>query len=262
MKTKRKLVVGITSLALVLLMLIGMTMAYLTDQRTVLNLLGLGRGKDENGNTVQAVQISLTEPSFVDKADKVTYLGATEEEDGLAPEAVEVIAENLKPNEEIFKDPTIENVGAESVYLRVSANKEKIDKLAELGLAINEDDFTFNEADGFWYYSADGISCAEFKKGESVQFFVVEKLEGAEDELSYYSMKIPALWGNAEIKTFVEEFKAIANDENALLELGITAQAIQFESYTPTGLSWADSGTIIEVALDDRQETLEANAAG
>ena len=68
MNTKRKLSITILSIAVALLLLVGLTVAYLTDARSVLNRLGIGAGKDENGNIRKAVMLSLTEPSFAKQA--------------------------------------------------------------------------------------------------------------------------------------------------------------------------------------------------
>ena len=61
MKTKRKsLIVTIMVLALAVLLLVALTLAYLTDQRQTTNVLGIGA--DEDG--LKSVMISLTEPTF------------------------------------------------------------------------------------------------------------------------------------------------------------------------------------------------------
>lgn len=60
MKQKRKFTLAVVSLTLVTLLLVGLTLAYLTDQRTVKNILGFGTGSDGKAT----VQLSLKEVEF------------------------------------------------------------------------------------------------------------------------------------------------------------------------------------------------------
>lgn len=262
MKTKRRITVMVTSLAVALVLLVGLTMAYLTDSRSVLNQLGIGVGKDENGNIKQAVQISLEEPSFIasleldgdNPVDSATYLLSDPSE-----EVTEALKSNLVPGDKIFKDPTITNVGSDSVYLRVKIDvtADQMEKMTtDLGLAINDEIFTKGN-DNYWYYTGEkaGASCAEFSPEGVASFFktTVDADSGRDTELSQYSMLIPNTWKNSDVREFLEVEEGESG--NLLLEMKITAQAIQFKNFEPNGLEWTEieESDIEEVALGDRR---------
>lgn len=246
MKTKRKFTMMVTGLALALALMVGLTFTYLTDQRNVTNLLGIGVGTDSEGNVINAVQISLEEPSFAAKADAGTakYL-----EEDKQKELTEAAMTGLLPGDFIYKDPTITNVGSEAVYLRVKIEMTaaQIQTLVDdLGLTINPQ-FVAGDTDDngyqYYYYVGTGTECAEVASGAEVLFFnVTDDGEGMN-----YSMSIPATWTNADVKDFIG-----ASGEK-LISMPIVAQAIQARAYTPDGLSWDNAGhDIQEVELGDR----------
>ncbi|MDL2324262.1 hypothetical protein LJC61_03810 [Ruminococcaceae bacterium OttesenSCG-928-A16] len=240
MKAKRRVAVIATSLALAAIMLVGLTVAYLTDSRTATNVMGIGAGTDSEGNLKQSVMISLEEPSFVAHADEVTYLLANPD-----AEVTEASIENLLPGDNIYKDPTVTNSGADSVYLRVKIDMAdaQLQKLVDdFGLEIN-DGFE-KGTDGYYYYTGSTAgTLAEFTPGSVVEFF---KTTGTGTDK--YSMSIPSTWKNSDLETFL-------GSDSASFEMPIIAQAIQFRNFEPTGLAWTGvaDADIQEVALANRR---------
>lgn len=256
-KSKRKVTMGVMALALVVILLVSFTIAYLTDSRTVLNLLGIGAGVDENGNPKQAVMLSLTEPSFVKKAgsSNVEYLtgNGPDAEKGTPGEVTKATVSNLMPGDKIYKDPTIKNTGSEAVYLRVKFDVDS-STLSTLtgtfGLALNDENaatasgFFKLHTDGYYYFTKDGNDLAKFEPDSVADFFVTQTDESNDK----YSMAIPATWGNAELTAF------LGTEGAKLLELPITAEAIQAKNYDPgDGLGWENPGTIVAVSAANRK---------
>lgn len=235
MRKKRKLTLAVVILAIMLVVAIGFTIAYLTDQRKATNILGLGVGED---GTTQSVMISLTEPSFAAHADDDSqkYLAS----DATTGEITEATASNLLPGDRIYKDPTIKNVGADKVFLRVKLDitASQMEKLEKLDFSVNTTDFELG-ADGFYYYTAGTAGkCAEFAPGTSVDFFVTD---GSVPDK--YSMEIPEQWENSDIRELLGVTGTDPVGSNAVFNLPITAQAIQARNYEPVGLTWPDVGT-------------------
>lgn len=101
---KRNLITSVVALALVSLLGIGATLAYLTDNAQVTNTFTSG-----------SVKIDLQEPSW-------------NPEDG----------QDLAPGDVIDKDPRIINVGKNDAYMMIQV--EGMDDMTEIGFAANYDD--------------------------------------------------------------------------------------------------------------------------
>ena len=248
MNTNRKISITILSIAVARLLLVCITVAYLSDASSVLTSMGMGACKDENGNIRKAVMLSLTEPSFAKQAgtDNVEHLT------GFENEVTSVSVFSLMPGDKIFKNPTIKNDGTDSVYLRVKIDMTDalMAKLSnDLGLTITNTvngaiGYFVKGADGYYYYTKDGSTCAEFKTGEVVDLF---KTTGS--GTYKYSMTIPETWKNSDITAFLGTGNELMSD------MPIVAQAIQFRNYDPgSGLAWTGvaDADIEEVALAER----------
>ncbi|MDL2324261.1 hypothetical protein LJC61_03805 [Ruminococcaceae bacterium OttesenSCG-928-A16] len=224
MKTKkRSFVVAVTVLSLVALLLVSFTLAYLTDQRSTLNVLGIGTGGD-NGDT-PTVRIELTEPGFAGTEGAVT----TPMNPGTENEYSKVELYNVLPGQKVDKDPTITNTGAEAVYVRVKIldeNDAVVDlnsaTLAVLGASVDATNWT--QKGDYWYLNS------TLAVGASAKLFTNN---GTADEP--YTMMIPADKSNQDLA-----------DIMGLLNLNIIAESIQSRAFTPDMTAaepWTVEGT-------------------
>lgn len=221
MKTnhKRKFTVIVTCLALATLMLVGLTMAYLTDMRSVVNTLGIGKGGD--GPDDFSVKVSLTEPSFVAhaKAGSVTYLN----DDAAKGQVTAATNDNILPGDKIYKDPLVGNGGKDSILVRVktSITEDAMDLLVdEFGLVINP---LFElQSDGYYYLMDSGAPAILAPDSAAVPFFLTT---GTAPDA--YSMTVPLGWDYEDIEN---ELEAVGIDYEDF-DLTITAEAIQSRNY-------------------------------
>lgn len=218
MKSKRKVSIIVTTLTLAVLLLVGMTVAYLTDLREVTNKLGIGVDKDGTQN----VLVSLKEPAFQAKAQAgdVVY-GLPKRTD----EPTSVAAYNLKPGDKIFKDPQIKNAGSDSIYVRVkigmkAAHLQKL--MTDLGLAINP---AFVEKDGYYYYGAGTASAVLAKGSAAIDFFVIKGSDATNND-HRWTMTIPETWNNDDVKEFAEYM-----DTKGVIQMPIRVEAIQTQNF-------------------------------
>lgn len=203
---KKKLTVMVTSLALVGLIGVGASLAYFTDQDSATNIITMGH-----------VDIDLTEPN---------YPGGTTGGE----------IENVKPGDQITKDPTITvQQGSENSYVRAKITVEGLDEEhANLLLAKNENgsymylDINTNDwlesTDGYFYYVGDAGNGKDgvLKAGQSVELFT--------------TVTIPGLgWGNE-----------MADKSFSILVSAEAIQAANFEPSTNNGVyGWFENGTSI-----------------
>lgn len=227
---KRRMTVAITAVALVLLMMIGMTLAYLTDQRNVLNVLGIGTGGSSGGGgeDTPTIQISLTEPEFKKGAIETIM------NEGEANEYTMYEMYNILPNVGVYKDPTVTNTGKEVAYVRVKMVKKTAVKDADGnitgyvtdpgGAALGVNDlYPFANvalATG-WVAGDDGYfyRATPLAVGESVAFFATQGAGTTEDPT--HTMKVPAEIDNEDLKEI-----------QGILNLEIVAEAIQGRGFT------------------------------
>lgn len=162
---KKKLTVLVASLALVGVIGVGASLAYMTDNDTAANIITMGH-----------VDIDLTEPN---------YPGNENGE-----------ISNVKPGDHIVKDPTITvQEGSNDTFIRVSVDftgltdAQKAQMLEKDGQG-NYKYFDINlanwrESNGYYYYIgtyAEGQKAGVLKAGQSVKLFE--------------NVKIPSSWGN------------------------------------------------------------------
>lgn len=230
MKKSRKIKVSVLAASLSALLLIGFTLAYLTDMRAVTNILGFNSG---GSNGREGTQISLTEPAFVAQvgAENATFIDANGKEISSAT------LRGIEPGDSIQKDPTITNVGYEDVYLRVTftdANQAALTKLMdEAGLKINPD-FVL-ASDGYYYYGTETNAAAKTGQGkllqagdvtgQSVDFFVLDE--------NNVSIHIPLSWDRA-------DFTELNLKADGSLDMIIQAEALQSANYTGA-YPWVDT---------------------
>lgn len=175
MKNK-KLGTLIASLALVAALGVGATLAYFTDSDTALNTITMGN-----------VDIDLEEPEFDPDGD-----GEGEIDD-------------VKPGQEIVKDPTITvKADSEAAYLRALITYEGLtaEQAEQLETNIDIQDGWIKSSDGYYYFQN-----------------VVNKSDVDQKIVFFDKVTIPTVWGNemAE-KTF---------------KIDVQAEAIQADNFTP-----------------------------
>ena len=175
MKNK-KLGTLVASLALVAALGIGATLAYFTDNDTAYNTITMGN-----------VDIDLDEPEFDPDGD-----GEGEIDD-------------VKPGQEIVKDPTITvKANSEDAYLRAKITYENLteEQAEQLEANIAIQDGWVKSSDGYYYFQN-----------------VVNKSDVDQEIVFFNKVTIPAAWGNemAE-KTF---------------KIDVQAEAIQADNFTP-----------------------------
>ena len=156
---KKKLLTLIGCLALVGLIGVGATLAYMTDNDSALNTITMGH-----------VDIDLKEPNYAP-----------------GPDGGEIT--NIKPGANIPKDPTITVAqGSEDTYIRakleVSAEGLDAAHIEELIRNIDIDTTQWKLSGGYYYYIGTIASqkAGVLKEGQSVKLFE--------------NVKIPAAWGN------------------------------------------------------------------
>ena len=181
MKNK-KLGTLVASLALVAALGVGATLAYFTDSDTALNTITMGK-----------VDIDLDEPNFDPGDDDDTI-------------------ENIKPGQQIVKDPTITvKAGSEAAYLRALITYEGLtpeqEKQLEANIAIQ--DGWVKSSDGYYYFQN-----------------VVNKSDVDQEIVFFNKVTIPTEWGNEMAE---ETFK-----------IDVQAEAIQADNFTPD----TDNGVI------------------
>ena len=260
MSKKRKSVITITSLTLVALMLIGFTLAFLTDQKRVLNVLGLGVGSSVPGGDPEnpdnlSVLLKLHEPKFaVDpNVTPKTYNAGT------ATEYKEYTMMNISPGDHINKDPKVKNVGRDNCYVRMQlVDKNKVTTQYPNGTPISNTDLTtgiyqyigvevtenwvYNTNDKFWYYNEETkdltTTGTKWAPGKEMPIFVEKSatVNGADVK---YTMFIPRNANNTQLNTIGKIFK-----------LEVVAEAIQEKNFTPNLTltnPWSDNGVAVPV---------------
>lgn len=209
---KKKLTVLVTSLALVGIIGVGASLAYMTDNDTAENIITMGH-----------VDIDLTEPNYPGDDDgKIS---------------------NVKPGDNIVKDPTITvQQGSNDTYIRVSLSFTGLTDEQKTKMLEKNDNGTYKyfdinlanwkESNGYYYYIgtyAEGQKAGLLKAGQSVKLFE--------------HVTIPSSWGNEMAdKTFNINIKAeaIQADNFDPTELdGVYGwyaddQAVTTETYTQT----------------------------
>lgn len=209
---KKKLTVLVTSLALVGMIGIGASLAYMTDNDTATNVITMGH-----------VDIDLTEPNYPgDEDGEIT---------------------DVKPGDSIVKDPTITvKQGSADTFVRVSVNITGLTDGQKNQLLEKNPNGTYKyfdinianwkESDGYFYYVgtyAEGQDAGVLKAGQSVKLFE--------------NVKIPSTWGNEMAdKSFniVVNAEAIQADNFDPAELNgvygwyADGQPVESEKYTQT----------------------------
>lgn len=127
---KKKITLIITCVTLVAAIAVGGTLAWFTDKAEVTNTVTFGN-----------VDISLTEPAFDELTSNDRYL------------------DNVLPGDEIGKDPTITNTGANDAWIRAkitttlpvgaTAPTDGIDTIYN----IDTTKWVFNQTNGYYYYN-------------------------------------------------------------------------------------------------------------
>lgn len=237
MKTKRRSVIAITALTLVSLLLVSFTLAYLTDKRSTLNLLGIGASGPNPGDD-KTVQIKLTEPEFEKVATEKAAMAK-----GEADEFSKLGLYNIVPGQEVNKDPTVTNIGAEDVYIRVKVvsagangatiNLEENKYVKMLGFTVDTDNWV--KVGDYWYYRvstnpADAKTGTKLAKNAAVKFF---KNIGTAPK--NYTMRIPTTIDNEDLTS---------NNLFGVVNMEIIAEAIQSREFTPDltkAVPWAYS---------------------
>ena len=181
MKNK-KLATLVASLALVAALGVGATLAYFTDSDTALNTITMGK-----------VDIELDEPDW--------------DEDNPDGEIDEI-----KPGQEIVKDPTITvKANSEDAYLRAKITYKDLTpeqaKQLEANIAIQNG--WVKSSDGYFYYQ-----------------YVVGKANFDQKIIFFNKVTIPAEWGNEMAE---KRFR-----------IDVQAEAIQADNFTPE----TDNGVI------------------
>lgn len=162
---KKRLATLVGCLALVGIIGVGATLAYMTDNDTATNIITMGH-----------VDIELTEPNYRPNIPN--------EEDGKGGELT-----NVTPGAVIAKDPTIKVLeGSEDAYIRVqltiASDKLTAKQITELESNLGIDETKWKKIGEYYYFigkegeSKDGVLSA----GNSIKLF--EKV------------KIPSTWGN------------------------------------------------------------------
>lgn len=237
MKMKRKSIMILTTLTLVTLMLVGATLAYLTDSRQTLNILGIGIGNKpeeedkENPNNLM-VLIKLTEDEFVAAAKAQNEKNVTAMRPGTDDEYSVVKLMGIYPNQRVNKDSKITNIGLGDVYVRVKL-------VDETGNPIDLNDATFQKhikaaigdkwvkMGDYYYYSVDGTNHAKLTAktktaaAGTVNVFKEEYFDKV-NKTGPYTIYIPET----------------ANNETAakVVQLNVIAEAIQATDFEPGAL--------------------------
>lgn len=225
-KNRRRFTAMVTVLSLLLLLMISLTIAYFTDQRIVLNILGIGAGSDGGGGEVSTVKIKLTEPGFAATDNVVKELMNP----GEADEYAKLELYNILPGQKINKDPTITNIGAEPVYVRVKFVHKVYDETLQtwtstpvkftespysiLGAEVDSTKWTYKN-DGYWYLNA-ALGTEDANKTATV----LKNRASGQDPA--YTMALPAALDNTTASGLI-----------GLFNLEVVAEAIQSRGFTP-----------------------------
>lgn len=177
---KKKVSVIVTAAALVALIVVGSTLAFFTSQGKVDNIVTMGN-----------VNISLTEPNYKDSGIVV-------------------------PGQTIVKDPTVQNTGSNTAYIRC--------KIDITGLDGENEDITMTRKmqllDGIVFGSpTDSGSAAKWVPASDGYYYYQEKLPSSESAVFFSSVKIPEGWDND-----------LADQK---FHINVTAEAIQADHFTP-----------------------------
>lgn len=174
---KKSIISLIAAVSLIAVIGVGSTLAYFTDNDTATNVVTMGH-----------VEIELDEPQFSEENENNTI-------------------EDVVPNQEITKDPTITVVaGSESCYLRAKIEISETltaEQTAELLENINIGEKWVLSEDGYYYYQNK-----------------VEKSDKDQKVVLFDKVVIPELWGN--------------EVANLTFEINVSAEAIQADNFVPT----------------------------
>ncbi len=174
---KKSIISLIAAVSLIAVIGVGSTLAYFTDNDTATNVVTMGH-----------VEIELDEPQFSEENENNTI-------------------EDVVPNQEITKDPTITVVaGSESCYLRAKIEISETlnaEQAAELLENINIGEKWVLSEDGYYYYQNK-----------------VEKSDKDQKVVLFDKVVIPELWGN--------------EVANLTFEINVSAEAIQADNFVPT----------------------------
>ncbi len=173
---KKSLVSLAVAVSLIAVIGVGSTLAYFTDSDAATNVVTMGH-----------VDIELAEPEFEAANENNTI-------------------ENVVPNQQITKDPTITVVaGSESCYLRAAieiSDALTAEQAAELLENINVGENWVLSEDGYYYYQNK-----------------IEKSDEDQTVVLFDTVVIPELWGN--------------EVADLSFEINVTAEAIQADNFTP-----------------------------
>lgn len=213
-KLKKKLTLAIAACALTLTLAFGVTMAYMTDSEGVTNTVTVGK-----------VNIDLEEPG---------YPGNDSDE-----------VKNVIPNQEVVKDPQIENTGINDalVFLRVEIPQETY---------TDEDDGTWKQKKQNLFRLKDISDQWELLRTETIT-----DANGKEKASYVYGYKKALAKNSTTDKLFqkVQMKNAMESDLNGNVEdIVVTACAIQATDIPDIDLTPGSDGTIGKDALDQVYE--------
>lgn len=224
-KTKRKSAVVIATLSLIALLLVSLTLAFLTDQKSILNIIGLGGNGDGGTNpSDQDVYISLDEPNFLNS-------GAVQSVDSVTGETRYTLA-NVGAGDSIQKDPTVTAVGVKDIYVRVqlqytnasgsqviiTPDNANSGILSKLSFTINPD-WTFHN--GYYYYTAGTANGKALSTGQTASIFV--------EDANRNTITVSTSLNNQDVKEI-----------NNALNIRVIGQAIGAENFNPNLASAGD----------------------
>lgn len=224
-KNKKKVLLLAIILALLALFAVGTTLAYLTDVKSVLNILGIGH---LGGNPY--VQIELDEPEYNRLLNGQPFLA------------------DVLPGDTIIKDPTVMNVGSVGVYARITVYKtdmmepgseiSEMELLEQYGAKVNSEWFYHDPTRSF-YYVGNSLEMAELKSGEISQLFALNN-DGVAKEFTTEHGDY----------TITIDPKSTNHNVGDIYFMNIKAEAIQARNFVPDSFSsndpWIGSGDIIE----------------
>lgn len=174
---KKSLVSLLAAVCLVAVIGVGATLAYFTDSDAATNVVTMGH-----------VDIELDEPEFSEENENNTI-------------------EDVVPNQEITKDPTITVVaGSENCYLRAKieiSDSLTAEQAEELLANINVGEEWVLSEDGYFYFQNK-----------------VEKADADQEFVLFDTVVIPETWGSDDVAGLT-------------FEINVTAEAIQADNFTP-----------------------------
>lgn len=241
-KTKRSSIILITSLAVAVLLMVSLTLAYLTDFRSTLNVLGIGQGGPSTSGAQsgkRTVMIELTEEKFAAQAvaeaaaNNRSY-SPTLMNPGTPHEYEKVELYDIVPGMTVNKDSTVGNIGSGRVFVRFRLLRDTTpytydtfasELNAKLGLEINEKWEKCTGGDNVnYYYTNNTGAITTLEPGASVPCFET-KTQGSNE----YTFMIPSDKTNSDLAVFAN-----------YLNLVVYAEAIQGAYFTPGALTAAD----------------------